>query len=142
MKWIAPFILGLALLGTLCAQEAPAPELTFRTVHIYIDSGDTPLAAWQFEFTAETGTASLSGLENGEHPAFSDAPYYDTEALLSGRMIIAAFDTGSDLPIGSTRVATLHLAVTGDPTYAAKLMVAADSDGNRIEATLRIEEGN
>ena len=132
------------LLVTLCvavpalAQEATedAARVRFAAVDVYVDSGRRPLAAYQFELKATAGDVKIVGIEGGEHTAFEDPPYYDPAALSKGRIIIAAFNTGKDLPAGKTRVARVNVAVTGDgtPMYVVKLHVAGSADGERIEA--------
>jgi len=119
------------------------PSVRFAPVHIYIDSGDAPLAAYQFELRATTSSVKIVGVESGEHPAFNDAPYYDPAALMNDRIIIAAFSTGADLPKGRTRIATIHLQITGDtePRYELKLTVAADADGREFPAEITFETG-
>ncbi len=90
-----------------------------------------------------TGQIKIVGVEGGEHPAFQEAPYYDPAALMNDRIIIAAFNTGSDLPHGRTRIATIHLQILGDaePQYELKLIVAADKEGERIPADLNLQTG-
>lgn len=126
-------------------QAAAPPAVRFGSVDVFIDAGDTPLAAYQFEVKAKTGHVLLVGLEGGEHPAFKSPPYYDPQALLGGnaggdRIIVAAFNAGADLPRGKTRVARLHVQIAGDaePAFDSTLQVAAGSDGAPIPATLSI----
>jgi hypothetical protein len=84
----------------------------------------------------------IVGVEGGEHVAFREPPYYDPAALSRDRIIIAAFNTGRDLPRGKTRVARLHLAITGpEPEYTAKLDIAASAEGAAIPATISEEPG-
>ncbi|GMU20261.1 MAG: hypothetical protein AMXMBFR13_03590 [Phycisphaerae bacterium] len=84
----------------------------------------------------------IVGVEGGEHTAFREPPYYDPAALSRNRIIIAAFNTGRDLPRGKTRVARLHLAITGpEPEYTAKLDIAASAEGAAIPATISEEPG-
>jgi len=115
----------------------------FAPLHIYLDSGNRNLAAYQFELKAATGQIKIVGVEGGEHQAFKEAPYYDPAALAKDRIIIAAFNTGSDLPKGRTRIATIHLQIIGDaePQYELKLAVAADADGKEIPAEITFEKG-
>ncbi len=124
----------------------PAPELKtrFAPVHVYLDSGSKPLAAYQFELKAAAGQIKIVGVEGGEHPAFQEAPYYDPAALMNERIIIAAFNTGTDLPIGRTRIATIHLQILGDtePEYELKLVTAGDAEGREISAELDLERGD
>lgn len=117
------------------------PNVRFVPLHITIDSGDQTLAAYQFELKATAGQIKIVGVEGGEHPAFKEPPYYDPAALANDRIIIAAFNTGSDLPTGSTRIATIHLQIIGDvePEYELELVVAADADGKEIPAKINIE---
>ena len=124
-------------------QPAPTSLVRFEAVDIYMDSKDEPLAAYQFEFAAETGEIKIVGIEGGEHPAFKEPPYYDPEALAQNRIIIAAFDTGKDLPAGKTRVARLHVEVIGEPEpeYVVKLDVAASAEGKKIPATVTLAKG-
>lgn len=124
-------------------QPASAPAVRFAAVDVCIDAGDKALAAYQFELAARVGDVAIVGIEGGEHPAFAEPPYYDPAALRNNRVIIGALNTGRDLPTGRTRVARLHLQITGDqvPEYAAELSVAASADGRRITARISVVEG-
>ena len=117
------------------------PNVRFVPLHIIIDSGDQALAAYQFELKATAGQIKIVGVEGGEHHAFKEPPYYDPAALANDRIIIAAFNTGSDLPTGRTRIATIHLQIIGDiePEYELELTVVADADGKEIPAKINIE---
>jgi len=148
MKRLIPalFLAAILLAVPSGAQEAKAPAAGapgFATVDVLIDSKDEPLAAYQFEFAAETGDVKIVGVEGGEHPAFQGAPCYDPEALEHGRIVIAAFNTGRDLPKGRTRVATLHLRIAGAaaPRYAVKPVVTADAEGLAIPAEFSLVPG-
>lgn len=136
-------VLVVCALGAsvLCAQEGRG--VRFEAVDVFVDSAEQPLAAYQFEFAAETGEVKIVGIEGGEHAAFTDPPYYDPAALAHNRVIIAAFNTGADLPTGNTRVARIHVQVTGAeaPQYAIKLHVAASGDGKEIQATASVTGG-
>ncbi len=145
----------VSLIGWVLTILMPAPETSpasrpaaelktrFAPVHVYLDSGSKPLAAYQFELKAAAGRIKIVGVEGGEHPAFQEAPYYDPAALMNDRIIIAAFNTGHDLPTGRTRIATLHLQILGDtePEYDLKLITAGDAEGQQIAAELDLTEG-
>lgn len=143
--------LGLAVLGLCAWAGAQGPgegghageKVRFEPVDVYVDSGTAPLAAYQFELKATAGRVAIVGLEGGEHPAFKEAPYYDPAALTKDRVVVAAFSTGHDLPHGRTRVARLHMQVTGEekPVYAVRLVVAASADGKEIPASVSLGEG-
>jgi hypothetical protein len=149
--------LALALLGALAAgqgqpandtlpqsaADAAAQGVRFAWVDVFIDPGDVPLAAYQFELAAETGSFQIVGVEGGEHPAFAEPPYYDPAALADERIIIAAFSTDDDLPAGSTRIARIHVQIAGGgtPDYVVKLTVAATADGTEIPATATVVAG-
>ncbi|MHC4705292.1 MAG: hypothetical protein ACYTFQ_32505 [Planctomycetota bacterium] len=112
---------------------AGRPGVRFAPLHVYLDSGNRSLAAYQFELKATAGRIEIVGVEGGEHKAFSEAPYYDPAALMHDRIIIAAFNTGQDLPAGRTRIATVHLQIIGDaePRY----------EGKEIPAEITFEKG-
>jgi hypothetical protein len=120
------------------------PKVRFAPLHIYLDSGNRPLAAYQFELKAAAGQIKIVGVESGQHKAFKEAPYYDPAALANDRIIIAAFNTGCELPKGRTRIATIHLQITGDiePDYELNLTVAADADGKEIPANIDLKRGD
>ena len=144
MRRFAPIVL-VALLAACVWPQAPAQDsgrVRFRAIDIIIDTGDAPLAAYQFELAAEMGTIAIIGIEGGEHPAFAEPPYYDAAALQKNHIIIAAFSTQKDLPAGKTRVARVHVRVTGDtePQYVVALRVAASPDGTHIPATAAASE--
>lgn len=135
MKAFLCFALS-ALLLSVAAQ--PSATSTFRTVDVYVDSGNTPLAAYQVEFRAVNGGVKIVGIEGGEHQAFAQPPFYDPKALQQERAIIAAFSTNAPtaLPKGKTRVATMHLLVSPgtEPVLTIELQAAAGASGNRIQA--------
>jgi hypothetical protein len=155
LKQLCAMVLSAVLLATpgrAADREPaspPAPQtapVRFSHLDVYLDAGDAPLAAYQFELTPTAGDVLLTGLEGGEHAAFRSAPYYDEAALhqAKSRVIVAAFNTGGDLPRGKTRVARLHVQVTGpaEPTWATKLQAAASSDGKPIDARVTISAGS
>jgi hypothetical protein len=117
----------------------------FATVDLFVDSGNQPLAAWQIEFKAIAGQVEIVGIERGDNKDFQDPPYYDPAALQTNRIIVGAFNITDRLPIGKTRVAKLHLHISGGvkPVYAAKLIVAGDKEGKPItaQASLGQSEG-
>jgi len=136
----------LAFLYAEAGQAATkvGPSVRFAPLHIYLDSGSRPLAAFQFELKAAAGQIKIVGVEGGQHAAFKEAPYYDKAALYnSNRIIIAAFNTGRELPKGRTRIATIHLQIIGDaePDYELKLTVAADANAKEIPAKISFGKG-
>jgi len=136
----------IALLSTEVGRAGRVipTNVRFAPLRIYLDSGNHMLAAYQFELNATKGQVKIVGVESGEHKAFSEPPYYDPAALAKDRIIIAAFNTGSNLPKGRTRVATIHLQVLGDiePEYELKLIVSADPDGRELSGKLDLEKGD
>ena len=137
--------LMIALMSTEVGKAGRVikPRVRFAPLHIYLDSSNKLLAAYQFELKAAAGQIKIVGVEGGQHKAFKEAPYYDPAALANDRIIIAAFNTGSELPKGRTRIATIHLQIIGDadPDYELKLIIAADSDGKEIPAKINLERG-
>ena len=144
-RYTSALIVTFALAAAVSAQEMrPATQpVRFAAVDVFVDSGATPLAAWQIEFFAAKGSVEIVGIEGGAHPAFHDPPYYDPRVLKRDRAVLAAFTTGKDLPTGRTRVARVHVMITGDvePAYKANLRVAASPDGTEIHATVTLAEG-
>lgn len=141
-KLTAIFLICLYLMGPVDAEQ-PEQNVRFVPLNIYIDSGQIGLAAFQFELKAVEGQIKIVGVEGGEHAAFAEPPYYDPAALANDRIIIAAFNTGDELPAGRTRIATVHLQITGDaePQYQLDLTVAADAEGVEIPAEILFEKG-
>jgi hypothetical protein len=134
----------------LCAAEWVREEsqqdgvIRFAAVDLFIDSDETPLAAWQVELHATRGSVRIVGIENGEHPAFSDSPpYYDPDAMMQDRVILAQYSLArSDhLPSGRTRIATVHVQFDGDqPTdFALTVEAACDERGRRVEVETHYE---
>jgi len=138
-------------MGQGTQEHRPLPKagavggtVRFEAFDVYIDAGATPLAAYQVELKA-TGDTKAVGIEGGESAAFSGAPYYDPAALHEGqvqeRIVIAAFNTGKDLPAGRTRVARVHVQVSGaEPEWTVKMQSAGTGDGSRIEAKAEISK--
>jgi hypothetical protein len=137
-------IFGLAV--QLLAQH-PADEEgrgRFCAVDIFVDSGSTPLAAYQLRFAVTNGLARIVGIEGGEHPAFRQPPFYDPKAIQNEAAVIAAFSTApsAELPTGKTRIATIHLRASGSlpPQFQLKLQIAADAQGNKISCIASFEQ--
>jgi hypothetical protein len=122
-------------------EEGPG---RFCAVDIFVDSGSTPLAAYQIHFAATNGVVKIVGIEGGDHPAFRQPPYYDPKAMQHDHVIIAAFSTLSpaELPTGKTRVATIHYQTAGTqmPQFEIKVQTAGDSQGNKISPAASFEE--
>jgi len=142
-------IFALMVFGQAAELRAQQPATEegrsrFRTIDIFIDSRSTPLAAYQVEFEATNGVVKIVGIEGGEPEAFRHPPVYDPKAIQRDRVIIASFSTAtaSTLPRGKTRVATIHIQVSGDqePKFEIKLQTAGDSQGHKISAQATFEE--
>jgi hypothetical protein len=147
LRALAAFVLSLGL-GFARAASA---EVTFRPVDVYVDSGETKLAAYQVEIRYDRERVKIVGLEGGETKAFNAAPFYDRAGLDAGRIVIAAFIPEDvdliDAPKGRTRVARLHLQVEGPRGDEAvwgmtiSLAVAADGEGKRILGRVQLVDG-
>lgn len=135
-------LLGLSRLEPDARGER-VEEMSFEAVHVVLDSGETPLASFQFEPTAETGDIRVVGVEGGEAKAFAEPPFYDRRAVERGeaeRGVVAAYTTApaDDLPTGRTRVATVHVQKLPGAavSYAVQFRAASDAAGQRITPTL------
>jgi len=146
----------VAMFATLSpAQDQPVPttsspatsnfDVHFQSVDVTLDPKGQPLAAYQIEFVADAARVKLVGVEGGDHAAFREPPYYDPAALSQHRVILAAFSTSADLPRSATRVARLHVQISGDgqPEWSAKLIVASSDKSGSIpgEVSLSDSEG-
>ncbi len=146
MRLLAMLILASVLLmGTLAIVPAGPgqPGVRFAAVDLILDSGDAPLAAYQLEFVATRGDVRITGIEGGVG-AFSGAPYFDTRAIQQDRVVIGALHAIEHAaPAGATRVATVHLMITGavEPVYELTLVTAARDDGARIAPETLIRAG-
>jgi hypothetical protein len=134
----------VVLLGSMAFGQEHNAAIRFSTVDVFVDSGAQPLAAYQLSFSATSGDVKIVGIEGGGHPAFKEAPHYDPKAIQHERAILAAFNTASadNLPKGRTRVATVHLQITGavTPAYAVKLEAAANEEGSRVAGQTSVQE--
>jgi hypothetical protein len=140
-----PAILWFLTCAVAFGQQSTTNATTvgFQSVDVFVDSGSSPLAAYQFEFAVTRGSAKIVGIEGGEHTAFAQPPFYDPKAMQQERVVLAAYSTNSEnkLPKGRTRVATIHLQVSGrgELKFETKLQTAASSNGVKIKAELSIE---
>ncbi|HZF28753.1 MAG TPA: hypothetical protein VE907_06530 [Gammaproteobacteria bacterium] len=140
--------LALLVAGALVAQQIEQQRGRFATVDVYVDSPE-PLAAWQFELGERRGTMQVVGIEGGENASFGDPPYYDRAAVeraAADRIIVADFSLSppESLPVGRTRVATVHVRLTGGaaPDYDARLVAAGAADGRPIDAKISLDMRN
>lgn len=119
------------------AAPADATGPRFGYVDVFIDSGAVPMAVYQVELRATAGDIRIVGVEGGDPVAFTDPPRYDPAALLDGeRIVLGAWSTEADLPVGNTRIARVHLRLDGPPpTLALSLAVAGDAEATAIDAT-------
>jgi hypothetical protein len=149
MNWVLTILL-LASLGIAPSprEDVMPPSATTRAsrftfIDVQIDPKDKALAAYQVEFIADDANVKVVGIEGGDVPAFAQPPYYDPAAMSKHRVIIAAFNTGKDLPTKSFRAARLHLEISGESksNWEAKLITAAGSDAAAMKADVSISQG-
>lgn len=150
-----PLVVAAGLIAQGPAQRAPvqqpavpgADDARFVTCDVYVDSGLARLAAWQVDVrgTVAGGKVELVGVEGGAPGPFAEPAYHDPEALMRDHVVLAAFSTAKaqTLPVGSSRVARLHLRVVGvggagerKPVFTCKVVAAADAAGTRIDASV------
>jgi len=136
-------VLGVVLLVITCgmlAQEIGG-GVRFTYVDVHVDSGASPLAAYQVEVACVDPAVKLVGVEGGEARHFAEAPYYDPAALQGGQVVLGAFTVEGDAPAGRQRVARLHYQEPEGPAprFEAKLVTAAAPGGSRIEVKVELE---
>lgn len=133
----------LCLLAPAGPDGPPSAEGGFAVWDIRLDSGDVAVAAWQVELAGEGDDFRIVGIEGGDHAAFREPPHYDPRALQGGRVVLAAFDTGAELPAGDHRVASVHVhSQQGALPPTARLIVAADAEGRRVDARIHLVKGD
>ncbi len=120
--------------------DIAADAVQFEAVDVFVDSGNQALAAWQVEMTSRSKGVIIVGIEGGEHPAFAEPAYYDPRAMNNNRVILGAFSTANNLPSGRSRVARVHVKVTGpgQRLWHTELTTAANANGERISADISI----
>jgi hypothetical protein len=144
--------LGIAVLCTsafVAAWELRAQQVSattrFAVVDVYVESSE-PLAAWQFELTERGGRMQVVGIEGGESASFGEPPSYDRDAVQQGtadRIIVADFslNNADELPSGRTRVARVHVRLSGagQPDYELRLVAAGSTNGRSIDAGVSLD---
>ena len=143
MKRLLRVLVLLALFpGLACADGAASPRFVPLAIHL-----DSPVAvaAWQFELRDRNGAMKVVGVENGGHPAFPRAPYYDRKAVARGgaaRIVVADYSLGDEslLPVGRVHLATLHLMLEGEPDFELRLIAATTPAGSVIDASISLAE--
>lgn len=117
-------------------------SLRFAAVDVYLETSE-PVAAWQFELSDKYGRMKVVGVESGESDAYRRAPYYDREAVRLGeadRIVVANYSLANidELPIGRTRIATIHLMLDSedDEDIDLTLNTATTHDGRVIDASI------
>jgi hypothetical protein len=142
LLWVAFGALSASPLEQVFSPPTSAPS-HFAWVDAWIDPHGQPLGAYQFELKSSGAGVTLVGVEGGEHPAFAQPPYYDPKANLKKSIIIAAYNTSSDLPRTRTRVARIMVRISGsvEPNFSATLDVAASNESKPIDAAVSVSEG-
>ena len=122
------------------ADNISPEEVCFAAIDVIVDSGATPLAAYQLEMRSRTPGVEIVGIERSEHSAFAEPPHYDPRAMNNNRVILAAFSTAEDLPSGRSRVARVHLQLQGPErlVFETRLDVSATRDHETISASLSL----
>jgi hypothetical protein len=143
---VKKLVLTLALLTAFpgVAWADGAINTRFIPLEVQLDSSE-PVAAWQFELEDREAATKVVGVENGGHPAFPRAPYYDRAAVARGdtsRIVVADYSLAEEelLPVGRFRLATLHLMVRGKPDFEVRLVTATAPDGEAIAASISLAE--
>ena len=123
-------------------SDIPADDVRFEAVDLIVDSGESPLAAWQLEIQSRSPGVEIVGIEGGEHKAYHEPPYYDPKAIRNDRAVLAGFSTDDELPSGRSRIARLHLQLEGPGPREFKMQVnvMATVDGKPIPATASLQK--
>lgn len=127
-------------------RKAQKAELAhFTAIDVTINPRGNSLAVYQLRIKLVRGAMKVVGVESGDGAFAAKPPYYDRKALDkpdAEEIVIAMFVTADNakLPIGKTRVATIHLMTRdeGVPAFEAKLETAAGPDGKPFAADMEI----
>jgi len=126
-------------------SHADGKKVRFAALDVHLESAE-PVAAWQFELSEAGGRMRVVGVENGDSPAFAKAPYYDRKAIRDGRadrIIVADFSLrpAAELPVGTVRIATVHVRLSGDsgPEYVLRLTAAGNAQGKPVPASIHLK---
>jgi hypothetical protein len=108
-------------------------ETRFAVYDVFIDPAGDELAGYQVKIEAPKNV-KFAGVEGGDHKAYKGPPVYDSKAINRETIILAALGSGVSLPREKTRVATLHVQVSGGefPELPIKLQSAGNSGLKRI----------
>lgn len=145
--WWARLVLLLVLWTVAWPGSSLAEGMKprFVALNVHLESAQ-PVAAWQFELSESGGRMRVVGVENGDSPAFAEAPYFDRKAVNDGRadrIIVADFTLRpeNELPVGKVRIATVHVRLTGDskPEYVLRLVTAGNAAGKRVPASVHLD---
>lgn len=149
-RWLLLSLLAIAPFEARVAPSPPPQERatspsSFTWVDVWVDSGQTPLAAWQVKVRATEGQVSLVGVEGVDFPDARKAPWFDEKARGGSEVIVASFSPQESLqlPRGRVCVARLHLEVRGStaPRFAAEAVTAATFGGARFPITVNVVKG-
>ena len=137
----------------VCAYGQQTPDTAvgdlatkFQAIDIFVDSGEQQLAAYQLAVSSDSHVIRIVGIEGGEPIAFREPPFYDPKSLQQDTTILASFSIDDQLPSGRFRLARIHVEYdvaaeaddSNEPTYLTELVVAANSDGQNIDATVSV----
>lgn len=130
-----------ACLLLLLATIRGAQPADFAVYDVYVDSKE-PLAAYQIRIESNSQSTKIISVEGGEHSAFKQPPFYDPKAIQNHVIKLAAFSTApsGSLPVGRTRIASLHLQADKPwPEFSLRVEAAATAGGKkiRIEPAIR-----
>jgi len=137
LRTLALCVGALLVLVSAAPRAATPPiqsanrDVRFETRDVVIDPRGATLAAWQVRLVDPSGRARVVGVEGGADGVYAVPPHHDPRALSRGEIALAAYDTTHAGPKTPSRVARVHLAVTGavDVTFEVTLEVAASPSG-------------
>jgi hypothetical protein len=113
----------------------PVRAADFAVYDLYIDSQE-PLAAYQVKISDRNRSAKILSVEGGEHTAYRQPPHFDPKAIQKNIIKLGAFraDKSENLPIGKTRVASLHVEIFEgrQPDFEVVVEAAARPGGQTI----------
>lgn len=115
----------------LLSLVASTLAVEFKTMDLFVESGEVSLGAWQIELRYDPQHVSLTGIEATLPNA--KPPVYDSRGLQSGHITLADFTLHPNgFGSNSVHVARLHLAEHTVAEFHTQLKAAASTDGTKL----------
>ena len=141
-RFLLSLLMTVLVLPLLSQQDkAPAATKVFQAYDLYVNISRGSVAAWQLEIKFPAQQAKIVGIGGGSG-VFSEPADYDSKALTSGRIILAAYSLEKDLPSGRVHLGRLQTYENKGAFASAEitLQALADAGGKNLNGHLTLEK--